>query len=110
MLAHMKGREGNLLFGTHIRSLRMSGPLNGALDAPAAGHPLCHFIPRSGLSSGSDLSIGFRLRTLSFSRPPLAIEGPVGDMASVSLVVAAGAMSEEYRRWVNLVYQVPYCV
>jgi hypothetical protein len=45
---HMEGHEGNLPVGTQIRSLRMSDPLDGALDAPAAGHPLCHFIPRSG--------------------------------------------------------------
>jgi hypothetical protein len=45
MLAHTEGREGSLLVGTQIRSLRMSGPLVGAFDAPAAGHPLCHFVP-----------------------------------------------------------------
>jgi hypothetical protein len=44
---------------------------------------------------GSDLSTEFRLRTLRFSRQPLAIEGPVGDTTSISLAVAACTMSEE---------------
>jgi hypothetical protein len=48
MPAHMKERDGNLLFDTQIQSLRVLGPLDGALNAPAAGHPLCRFIPRSG--------------------------------------------------------------
>jgi hypothetical protein len=48
--AHMEGREGNLTTGTQIRSLRISDPLSGALDAPTAGHPLCHFVPRSDCS------------------------------------------------------------
>jgi hypothetical protein len=30
----------------------------------------------------ADPSSGFHLQTLSFSRPPPAIEGPIGDMAS----------------------------
>jgi hypothetical protein len=47
---HMEGREGNLPVGTQIQSLRMSGPLDGALDAPAAGHPLCRYVPRSSSS------------------------------------------------------------
>jgi hypothetical protein len=47
MLAHMKGREGNLPAGTQIRSLRMSGLLDGGPDALAANHPLCRFAPRS---------------------------------------------------------------
>jgi hypothetical protein len=45
--SHTKGCEGNLLTGAQIQSLRMSGPLDGALGVPAAGHPLCHFVPRS---------------------------------------------------------------
>jgi hypothetical protein len=48
--AHMKGREENLLVGTQIRSLRMSGPLDGAPGAPTAGHPLCCFVPHFGCS------------------------------------------------------------
>jgi hypothetical protein len=43
MLAHTKGCEGNPLVGTQIRSLRMTGLLDGASNAPTAGHPLCHF-------------------------------------------------------------------
>jgi hypothetical protein len=50
VLAYTKGCEENLPIGTQIRSLRMSDPLNGALNAPAGGHPLCHFIPRSDCS------------------------------------------------------------
>jgi hypothetical protein len=40
MSTHTEGHDGNLSFGTQIRSLRMSGPLDGASDAPATGHPL----------------------------------------------------------------------
>jgi hypothetical protein len=47
---HTKGHEGNLLVGTQIRSLRMSGALDGALDVPATSHPLCHFVPLSDCS------------------------------------------------------------
>jgi hypothetical protein len=50
MPAHTKGREGNLLFETQIRSLRMSDHLDKALDALAAIHPLCRFVPRFGHS------------------------------------------------------------
>jgi hypothetical protein len=50
MPAHMKGHEGNLSVGTQIRGLRMPGPLDGALGAPTASHPLCRFVPRSGCS------------------------------------------------------------
>jgi hypothetical protein len=42
--AHMKGREGNLMVGTQIQSLGMPSPLDGASDAPTAGHPLCRFV------------------------------------------------------------------
>jgi hypothetical protein len=52
MLAQMKGREGNLPVGTHIRSLTVSGPLDGAPDAPTAGH-LC--VALSLALGGSDL-------------------------------------------------------
>jgi hypothetical protein len=48
MSAHMKGHEGNLPVKTQIQSLWMSGPLDGAPDAPTVGHPFCRFIPRSG--------------------------------------------------------------
>jgi hypothetical protein len=34
MPAHIEGCEGNLLVRNQIESLRMSGPLDGALDAP----------------------------------------------------------------------------
>jgi hypothetical protein len=46
---------------------------------------------------GSHLSSGFRLRTLSFSRPPppRAIEGDVGDTGVVPLVVTVSMMCEE---------------
>jgi hypothetical protein len=37
--AHTKGREGNLPVETQIRRLSISSPLDGALDAPAIGHP-----------------------------------------------------------------------
>jgi hypothetical protein len=44
---------------------------------------------------GSNQSSEFRLRRVSFSRTPLAIDGLVGDMVYVSLVVTVGAMREE---------------
>jgi hypothetical protein len=37
MPAHTEGSEGNLLVGNKIRSLKMSGPLDGSLDAPLLG-------------------------------------------------------------------------
>jgi hypothetical protein len=50
MPAHTKGCERNLVIGTQVRSLRMSGPLGGAPGAPTVDHPLCHFVPRSDCS------------------------------------------------------------
>jgi hypothetical protein len=50
MLAHMKGCEGNLSVETQIRSFRVPGPLDGAPNVLVAGHPLCHFVSRSGCS------------------------------------------------------------
>jgi hypothetical protein len=50
MPAHTKGHEGNLPVETHIRSLRMAGPLGGASGAPTASHALYRFIPHSGVS------------------------------------------------------------
>jgi hypothetical protein len=47
MPAHTKGREGNLPVGTQIRTLRMLGPLDGALGETTVGHPFCRFVPRS---------------------------------------------------------------
>jgi hypothetical protein len=38
MPAHTEGHEGNLLVGTKIRSLWMSGLLDGAPGAPTASH------------------------------------------------------------------------
>jgi hypothetical protein len=46
MPSHMVGHEGNLLVGTQIQNLRMSGSLDGALGVPAIGHPLCYFVSR----------------------------------------------------------------
>jgi hypothetical protein len=50
--AHTKGRKGNLPVMTHIQSFRMSGSLDELPDAPATGHPFCHFIPCSGRPVG----------------------------------------------------------
>jgi hypothetical protein len=47
MPAYMEGREGNFPIRTYKQSLRMSGPVGGALSVPAAGHPLCRFVPHS---------------------------------------------------------------
>jgi hypothetical protein len=66
--AHTDGCEGNLLVETQIRSLRIPGPLNGVLDVPAAGHPLCRFLPRSGSSGVSDPTSWFCLLTLIFGK------------------------------------------
>jgi hypothetical protein len=46
---------------TQIRNLRMPGPLDGAPDAPAAGDPLCHFVPCSGTLGDFDPTGGFHL-------------------------------------------------
>jgi hypothetical protein len=43
---------------------------------------------------GSDPTSVFCLRTVSFGRP-LRIEGPVGDMTSISHAIIAGVMCEE---------------
>jgi hypothetical protein len=48
--AHTEGHEGNLPVRTPIRSLRMSGPLDGALNMLAAVHSLYRFVPHSGCS------------------------------------------------------------
>jgi hypothetical protein len=70
MPTHTEGHEANLLVGTHIQSFRMSGPLGGVPGVPAAGHPLCAFVPLSLFAlGGADPSGGFCLRTLSFGRP-----------------------------------------
>jgi hypothetical protein len=50
VLALTKGRGGDLPVRTQIRSLRMLGPLEGAMDVSGAGHPLCCFIHRSSCS------------------------------------------------------------
>jgi hypothetical protein len=50
VLAHTEGREEILPAGTQIQNLRMSGPLDGAPNAPAAGHTLCRLVPLSGCS------------------------------------------------------------
>jgi hypothetical protein len=47
MLAHTKGREGNLPAGTKKQSLWMPNPLDGVPGALATDHPLCHFLPHS---------------------------------------------------------------
>jgi hypothetical protein len=36
----MEGCDGNLPAGTQIRSMRMSGALDGALEEPVVSHPL----------------------------------------------------------------------
>jgi cellulase/cellobiase CelA1 len=41
-LTHTEGRKGNLLVRTQIRSLRISGPLDGAPDEPVAGQSFHH--------------------------------------------------------------------
>jgi hypothetical protein len=48
MLAHTKGREGNLPVGTQIQSLRMPGALDGASETPTVGHHLSRFVAHSG--------------------------------------------------------------
>jgi hypothetical protein len=48
--AHTKGHEGNLSVETQIQSLRIPGPLDGALGLPTTSQPLCCFVPNSGCS------------------------------------------------------------
>jgi hypothetical protein len=61
MPAHMKGLEGNLLVQTQIQSMRMPGPLTGALDEPAADHPFAISSLALVTLGGSDPSNGFCL-------------------------------------------------
>jgi hypothetical protein len=69
MPAHTEGREGNLLVGTQIQCLRMSGPLEGALGVPVlATHCVTLSLALFALG-GVDLTRGFCCRTLSFGRP-----------------------------------------
>jgi hypothetical protein len=63
------------------------------------GYQMCQLLATlcvaSSLALGSSNPYsGFCLQTLSFSRP-LAIEGAIGDMTFVSLIVVASAMCEE---------------
>jgi hypothetical protein len=96
MPAHMKRCEGNLLTGTQIQSLRMSGLLNGVPGAPAAGHLLCRFVLTLFALGGADLTGGFCLSTLSSSRPT-TIVGLVLDTVVVSHAIE-GTRSEESGR------------
>jgi hypothetical protein len=93
MPAHMKGCEGNLLFRTQIQVLRMLGLLDGAPGVPAVGHLLCCSIPHSIFSGRTDMTSGFCLRTLSFSRP-IAIMWPILDTVIISCTVE-GVICEE---------------
>jgi hypothetical protein len=68
MLAHMKGREGNLLTGTQIKRLRIH-----CVSLSLTLFPL----------GGADLTDRFYLRNLSFGRPTI-IMGPVFDMVAIS--------------------------
>jgi hypothetical protein len=91
MPAHMEGLEGNLLAGTQIQSLRVPGPLDGALESVST---LCVSLSLTLFALGSaDPTGGFFLRTLSFE-DPLAIMGPIWDMVAVSHAVVVGAMYE----------------
>jgi hypothetical protein len=125
MLAHTKGREENLLAGTQIRSLRMSGPLDGVPDMLAIGHPLCRFIPcfvRSGqrwpgrwvLPSNYELlqahvnrmahfGYGYRIPWCS----PTSIVWPILDMVTVSHDVA-GVSCEELEWCLNMCLLHPF--
>jgi hypothetical protein len=84
MPAHTKECEGNLLVGTQIWSLRVPGPLDGASDAPTAGHLLCRFVPRSGCSRllWPD-SMGFAFKFWALV-DPTTIVGPILDTFAVS--------------------------
>jgi hypothetical protein len=66
MPAHTKGCEGNLLLKTQIRSLRMSGPLDGAPDALTTGSPCVTSSLALVALGGSDPSSGVHLQTLCF--------------------------------------------
>jgi hypothetical protein len=65
----------------------MSGPLNGAPDVLAAGHPLCRFIPRSGCSRQFwPDKASFILEPWALP-DPTAIMGPILETVTVSLDV-----------------------
>jgi hypothetical protein len=72
----------------------MLGPLDGASDAPDAGHPLCCFVPHSGSLGGSDPTGRFCPGNLRFAGPS-AIMGPVLDTIAISRDVE-GASCEEF--------------
>jgi hypothetical protein len=72
----------------------MTGPLDGAPDAPTAGHHLCHFIPHFGCSGRHRRdSAGFTFETCALV-DPTAIMDPVSDTVSVSHNVK-GTLYEE---------------
>jgi ABC-type transport system involved in multi-copper enzyme maturation permease subunit len=45
MPTHMEGHEGNLLAGTQIQSLRVSSPLDGALESATCWLPFVLLCP-----------------------------------------------------------------
>jgi hypothetical protein len=74
---------------------------------PAAGHPLCHFVPHSLALVSTDPTYGFCLRTLIFGRPTTTM-GLVLDIVAISCD-AADMMCEEFGRHVN-VSNTLYCI
>jgi hypothetical protein len=94
MSVHTKECEGNLLAGTQIRSTRMLGHLDGALEVPCVASSLTLFT-----QGCADLTGGFCLRTLSYFNP-MIIMGPILDMVVVSHDVV-GASCEELGWCVN---------
>jgi hypothetical protein len=101
MPTHMERREGNLLIGTQIQSLRMSGPLDGSQVAPAASHPFYCFVPCSVCSGGVDPTGGFYPRTLSYIRPTTIVR-PILDTVDISHAVIVGTTCEESGRCVDV--------
>jgi hypothetical protein len=79
----------------------MPGPLDGALESASYLATLCVALSLALFAlGGSNLAVGFYLRTLSYSRPT-TIVGLILDMVVVSRVVV-GTSCKELGRHVNL--------
>jgi hypothetical protein len=79
------------------------------------GHQMCLLQATLCVASSLALSGSYPAysRVLPYNPKLLATPQPlgaIGDKAHVSLADVIGMMCEELGRWVNLVYQSPYCI
>jgi hypothetical protein len=73
VLAHMEGLEGNLPVGTQIRTLMMSGPLDGLRMRQLLATPFVSSSLTLVALGGSDPTGGLRLQNLSIGRPMVIV-------------------------------------